>query len=111
LRRFVRRINTRIDAAAPALWPLPILERARHLVDTANVVLDVTSPFAVSGLSAVLEVTTDRGVLKDLDFRIVRKIAQAATGQPGVRGFRQLPPAVLRGEMGLVSLVHLRNLR
>ncbi|MGB0970445.1 MAG: hypothetical protein ACPGVG_05715 [Mycobacterium sp.] len=111
LRRFLGRINTRIDAAAPALWPLPILERARHLVDTANVILDITSPFAVSGLSAVLEVTTDRGVLKDLDFRIVRKIAQAATGQPGVRGFRQLPPAVLRGEMGLVSLVHLRNLR
>ncbi|MDT5017116.1 MAG: hypothetical protein QOD39_3276, partial [Mycobacterium sp.] len=100
-----------IDAAAPAVRPLPVGERARHLVATANVMLDNTSPFAVGGLSAVLEATTDRGVLKDLDFRIARKIAQVATGSPGVRGFRQLPPAMLRGDMGLVSLVHLRNLQ
>jgi len=62
-------------------------------------------------VSAVLDATTDRGVLKDLDFRIARKIVQVATRRPGVRGSRALPPAVLRGEMGLVSLVHLRNLR
>ena len=73
--------------------------------------LDATNPFAVAGLSSLLDTTTDRGTLKDLDFRIARKIAQAATGRPGVRGFRVVPPAVLRGEMGLVSLVSLRNLR
>jgi hypothetical protein len=28
-----------------------------------------------------------------------------------VRGFRQLPPAALYRDMGLVSLVHLRNAR
>jgi len=111
LRRFVGRIARRIDAAAPALSPLPARERARHLVATTNVMLDVSNPFAVAGLSAVLDATTDRGVLKDLDFRIARKIVQVATGTPGVRGFRQLPPAVLRRELGLVSLVHLRNLR
>jgi hypothetical protein len=80
-------------------------------VATTNVMLDVTSPFAVAGLSALLETTTDRGALKDLDFRITRKIVQVATGRSGVRGFRQLPPAVLHRDMGLVSLVHLRNLR
>jgi len=111
LRRFVGRIARRIDAAAPALSPLPARERARHLVATTNVMLDVSNPFAVAGLSAILDATTDRGVLKDLDFRIARKIVQVATGTPGVRGFRQLPPAVLRRELGLVSLVHLRNLR
>jgi hypothetical protein len=72
LRRFVRRIATRIDAAAPALSPLPPSERARHLVATTNVILDVTNPFAVAGLSALLDATTDRGVLKELTCQLSR---------------------------------------
>ncbi|QUR65731.1 hypothetical protein [Mycobacterium spongiae] len=111
LRRFIGRIATRIDAASSALSSLPAGERARHLVAATNVMLDVDNPFAVAGLSALLDTTTDRGVLKDVDYRIARKIVQVATGRPGVRGFRLLPPAVLRRDMGLVSLVHLRNLR
>ncbi len=111
LSRFIARIATRLDAAGPALTPLPILQRARHLVAATNVMLDVDNPFAVSGLDALLDTTTDRGALKDLDARIARKIVQVATGTPGVRGFRKLPPAVLREELGLVSLVRLRNLR
>ena len=111
LSRFIARVARRLDATGPALSQSPVDERARHLVATANVMLDVTNPFAVAGLSSILDTTTDRGVLKDLDFRIARKIVQAATGRPGVRGFRQLPPAALYRDMGLVSLVHLRNLR
>ncbi|QZT59640.1 hypothetical protein [Mycolicibacterium austroafricanum] len=109
LRRFVSRIAARIDGAAPALAHMTVDERARHLVAAANVMLDTASPFSVAGLSALLDAVTDRGSLKDLDYRIARKIAQAATRTPGVRGFRQVPPAVLYGEMGLVSLVQLRN--
>lgn len=109
LRRFVKRVATRIDAAAPALTPLDLLDRARHLVAATNVMLDTASPFAVAGLAALLESTTDRGTLKDVDFRIARKIAQVATGVPGVRGFRRLPPAVLYRDLGLVSLVQVRN--
>ncbi len=111
LRRFMDRVTVRIDGAAPAAWPLPVAQRARHLVETTNVMLDAASPFAVPGLPALLDATTDRGVLKDLDFRIARKIVQAATGRPGVKGFRILSPGLLRNEMGLVSLVHLKNLR
>lgn len=111
LRRFMGRVAGRIDGAASAVWPLPAAERARHLVQTTNVMLDVTSPFAVPGLSTLLDATTDRGVLKDLDFRIARKIVQAATGRPGVTGFRSVSPGMLRDELGLVSLVRLKNLR
>ncbi len=111
LRRFIARIATRLDGVAPTIWSLPAHERARQLVLTTNVMLDLTSPFAAPGLASLLDTTTDRGVLKDMDFRIARKIVQVATGRPGVRGFRLLPPAVLRSEMGLTSLVHLRNLR
>lgn len=111
LRRFIERAAYRIDGASSALAPLPVAERVGHLVATANVMLDVTSPFAVPGLTALLDATTDRGVLKDLDFRIARKIVQAATGQPGVRGFRIVPPRTLYAESGLTSLVRLRNLR
>jgi hypothetical protein len=111
LSRFIARVARRIDAAAPALSQATTDERARHLVATTNVMLDVTNPFAVAGLSSILDTTTDRGTLKDLDFRIARKIVQVATRKAGVRGFRQLPPAALYRDMGLVSLVHLRNLR
>lgn len=111
LRRLLTRVAKRIDGAGAALAYLPVTERARHLVAATNVMLDVASPFAIPGLAALLDTTTDRGVLKDLDFRIARKIVQSATGRPGVLGFRVLPPAVLRAEMGLVSLVRLRNLR
>ena len=111
IRRFIGRIATRIDAAAAALPMVDAAERARHLVETTNVMLDATSPFAVSGLAALMSVTTDRGSLKDIDFRIARKIAQAATGRPGVQGFRQLPPDRLRREMGLTSLLRRKNLR
>ena len=111
LRRFMSRVTDRIDGAATSLAGLPVAERGRHLVAAANVMLDVASPFAIPGLSAILDTTTDRGALKDLDFRIARKIVQAATGRPGVRGFQLLPPGVLRGQMGLESLVRLRNLR
>ncbi|TRW80260.1 hypothetical protein FK535_19700 [Mycolicibacterium sp. 018/SC-01/001] len=109
LRRFISRIATRIDAAVPALAGLPLEERARHLVAVTNVMLDIASPFCVAGLAALLDATTDRGALKDLDWRIARKIAQAATGQPGARAFRRLPPAVLYSQMGLRSLVATRN--
>ena len=111
LRRFIERVVTRIDGASSALGSLPVPQRAAHLVATANVMLDVASPFAVPGLSGLLDATTDRGVLKDLDFRIARKIAQASTGTSGVRGFRHVPPRMLYTEMGLTSLVRLRNLR
>ena len=111
LRRFIGRVAARIDGAAPGLSGLPTTERARHLVAMTNVMLDLTNPFAVPGLSSLLESTTDRGTLKDLDYRIARKIVQTATGRPGVRGFRVIPPAVLRGQMGLVSLVNIKNLR
>jgi len=111
LRRFIRRVCDRIGGATGALDGLDVAERARHLVASANVMLDATSPFAIPGLAALLDTTTDRGVLKDMDFRIARAIVQAATGRPGTRGFRTFPPRVLRDELGLVSLVNLRNRR
>ncbi|MCX2932399.1 hypothetical protein ORI20_19175 [Mycobacterium sp. CVI_P3] len=111
LRRFIARVAARIDGVAAGLGRLPAKERARQLVVATNVMLDLTNPFAVAGLSSLLDTTTDRGTLKDLDYRIARKIVQAATGRPGVRGFRVVPPAMLRAEMGLVSLVYLRNQR
>lgn len=109
--RFVRRVAARVDNAARAVKSLPVPERTRHLVAATNVMLDVTNPFAVPGLPALMDTTTDRGVLRDIDFRIARKIVQAATGLPGVRGFRVMPPGMLYREMGLASVVRLRNLR
>jgi hypothetical protein len=107
----MQRVCDRLHGATGALDGLDVAERVLHLVASANVMLDVTSPFAIPGLAALLDTTTDRGVLKDMDFRIARAIVQAATGRPGTRGFRTFPPRVLHGELGLVSLVNLRNRR
>ena len=111
LRRFIARIATRIDGVSPAVSSLPVDQRAAHLVAATNVMLDPASPFAVAGLAALLDATTDRGVLKDLDYRIARKVAQAATRSAGVRGFRTLSPSTLYQQFGLTSLVRSRNLR
>lgn len=111
LGRLIRRLCTRVDGAAAALSGLPAAVQAEHLVAATNRMLDVSSPFVIPGLTAMLDATTDRGVLKDVDFRIARKIVQVATGRPGVRGFRDVPLRVLYGEMGLMSLLRLRNLR
>lgn len=111
LRRFIQRIAYRLDGASSNLSPLPLAARVDHLVATANVMLDAASPFVIPGLPALLDATTDRGTLKDLDFRIARKIVQAATGLAGVRGFRAVPPRMLYTESGLTSLVRLRNSR
>ena len=111
LQHLVSQIATRIDGVAPALAPLSLHDRTRQLVLTTNVMLDVTNSFGIPGVPSLLDITTDRGVLKDLDFRIARKIVQVATGRTGVRGFRLISPATLHREFGLVSLVHLRNLR
>ena len=86
LRRFVGRIATRLDGAAPALAGLPANGRARELVAAANVMLDVNNPFAVSGLASLLDSTTDRDALKDLDFRVVRADRPGRHRPAGVRG-------------------------
>ncbi|MBW8639837.1 hypothetical protein K1W69_21765 [Hoeflea sp. WL0058] len=109
--RFVKRICSRIDGLAAGFAGETSSDRAQILVSATNVMLDIENPFAAPGLATVLRVASNRGALKDMDFRIARKIVQAATGRAGNRGFRQIPPKRLREEMGLVSLVALRNLR
>ena len=111
LRRFLDRITARIDGATPALARLPVADRARQLVAMTNVMLDVTNPFAVPGLPALLDTTTDRGVLADMDYRIARKIAQAATGRPGVQGLPAPAARCAAPTDGSCLLVHLKNLR
>lgn len=110
-RRFIEDIARRIDASAIALDSSDERNRAFHLVGAVNTMLDTESPFAIPGLIVLLSTTTDRGVLKDLDFRIARKIVQVVTRVPGNRGFRRISIENLRRELGLLSLVHLRNLR
>ncbi len=73
--------------------------------------LDPDHPFSPPAAAGLLRDTTDRGVLKDLDYRIARKIAQLASGRPGVRAFRIVTPGELRNRWGLISLVRSRNLQ
>jgi len=107
--RLFARICKRLDRAAHIVDDLAVDDRARHLVGAANTLLDGDNPFCAPGIKSFRLLTTDRGVLKDMDNRIARKIVQLATGRPGMRGFRDIPPHELRTRWGLISLLASRN--
>ena len=93
LSRFIARIARRLDAIGPALSTSPSTSGrgTSSRPPTSCSMRRTRSPSPAC--PPILDTTTDRGSLKDLDFRIARKIVQVATRRPGVRGFRQLPPA------------------
>ncbi|MCP4315275.1 MAG: hypothetical protein GY789_04400 [Hyphomicrobiales bacterium] len=109
--RFQSLVCRRLKQAARNLHDSDRDDRVRNLVRTANTMLDPDHPFSPPAAAGLLRDTTDRGVLKDLDYRIARKIAQLASGRPGVRAFRIVTPGELRNRWGLISLVRSRNLQ
>ncbi len=110
LNRFFRFFCKRLDQVSNELAGIATPERARVLVKSAETLLEPTNSFAPVITQALIRDTTNRAVLKDLDNRIAKKVAQRITGRAGVIGFRSYPPERLR-QMGLPSLVAIRNLR
>jgi hypothetical protein len=54
---------------------------------------------------------TDRQQLRQLDYGLARLVAQAVTGQAGVKVFRQLSYRQIRTDWKLISLCRARDRR
>ncbi|WPL17756.1 Retron-type reverse transcriptase [Thiorhodovibrio winogradskyi] len=107
--RVMTEVCRRLDRTAHAIRDYHIDARAACLSRVTNRMLTPGHAFTVPGMASMLRDTNDRSLLRDIDYRIARKIVQCATEQPGVRGFRRLSMRELRERHGLMSLVQIRN--
>jgi hypothetical protein len=86
-------------------------ERVGRVV--CSVINSVLTPrtvvFQQPSIPLLLRAVTNRGQLAHLDYSIARIVVRTLTGLQSVRAFRQLPYRKIRGNWGLVSLLHARN--
>jgi hypothetical protein len=108
-RRLLRDLQHRLANTDRLLGGEAGEERARDLCAVANALLDPEHPSANPNAAALRYLVSDRRQLRDLDHRIALAVAQRLTARRGVRAFRAHSPRDLRHELGLVSLVHVRN--
>jgi hypothetical protein len=108
-RQLLRDLATRLQQSARLLAGEPAAERARDLCAIANAALDPSYAGASPAALALRYLVSDRGQLRDLDYKIALLVAERASARRGVRAFRDHPPARLRDELGLASLVGARN--
>jgi hypothetical protein len=104
LRRIQTELRARIGASERLLRELPLSDRVRALTGAVKLALDPKSDLAVPLAAELLIDCDDRRELAELDRWLVRELAQALTGAPGMRGLRSAPPRFLR-QNGLISLV------
>lgn len=104
LRRIQTELRARIGASERLLRDVPLADRVQALTGAVRLALDPKSELAVPLAAELVSVCDDRRELAALDRWLVRELAQALTGAPGMRGLRSAPPRFLR-QHGLISLV------
>jgi hypothetical protein len=111
-RRFLNELEKRLQRTARAVSPAAIDEVGPVLCAVVNRALQSRAEFSQARSAALLRrAVTDRRDLRQLDYLIARLVVHAATGEPGVRGFRRVPYRKLREDWGLLSLERVRNRR
>jgi hypothetical protein len=108
LRRIQTELRARIVASERLLRDVPLSDRVRALNAAIRLALDPKSVLAVPLAAELLADCDDRRELAAFDRWLVRELAQALTGAPGMRGLRSAPPRFLR-QNGLISLVARRH--
>ena len=108
-REILRGLDARLRAVRPSLERLDGDDRARAAIAVANAALDEHHPFRLPHVVYLRQIVTDRGFLKDMDFRVARLVAQASAGTNRWRSLREFSPRRLRQSLGLLSLVGRRN--
>jgi hypothetical protein len=106
---FVRRVVQRAidcDALVEALEPDA---HGRALCCALNHALTLDDPLADKKLQAILVSTSDRDVLRQIDYLIALRIAELVSGFRGVRAWRKVSYKTIRSRWGLVSLCHAKN--
>jgi Reverse transcriptase (RNA-dependent DNA polymerase) len=108
-RRLLHDLQLRLAHTDRLLRGEPGANRERDLCAVANALLDPNHPSANPNAAALRYLVSDRGQLRDLDYRIALLVAQKVSARRGVRAFRMRSPRSLRRELGLVSLLQTRN--
>jgi hypothetical protein len=102
-------VATRLRAVARALpADASVAARADALCEAAAVLLDPSSPLAVTSVGALVRATSCRTQLAELDRELALIVASLAAGVGGPKAFRAMPWRALRAR-GLPSLTVLRN--
>lgn len=109
-RSLLRDLADRAGRAARALRGRPPEEIGPTVCAVLNRALSSESAlFRQRSADILRHIVTDRSHLRQVDFLIARIVARAVTGEGGPQAFRTVPPARMRGEWGLDSLVHDKN--
>ena len=116
LRALLGDVRTRLTASArlvaadalTARLAVSDRERACILCEVVNATLDVRAALAHPAAQLIHSLVDDRGQLRDLDYKLARLVAEAASGRSGIRALRVYPPRKLRA-LGLRSLARARD--
>ncbi|MDA7742590.1 reverse transcriptase domain-containing protein [Francisellaceae bacterium] len=76
-----------------------------HALNDAIATTTIGEQAAVS----IIRESSDHGQLKNIDYQIALKIAEAISNIKGVKAFRKIPYKKIRNKYKLMSLVNLRN--
>jgi len=109
-RSLLRDLADRAGRAARALHGQPPEVIGRTVCAVLNRALcSEAALFRQRSADILRHIVTDRSHLRHLDLLIARIVARVVTGEAGTRAFRTAPPARIRREWGLDSLVQDRN--
>lgn len=108
LRRLRRELLGRIRASASLLGDSPREERVPALCAAVSRSFDLRSELALPLSPTLLRVSDDRRKLRELDYWVALRLAEAISGRRGSRAFRAVSYRALR-EGGLLSLVQQRR--
>jgi hypothetical protein len=106
---FTGRLLRRAEDAVNLVKGLEADARGRALCNALNRALTPDDPLADRNLKRLLDSTSDRDILKQIDYRIALKVAELISGGRGVRAWRKISYKTIRTRWELVSLCHLKN--
>lgn len=111
VRSLLRDLRDRAERTVQAGPGTDLDEAGRAICAVFNRALRPESgAFRQRSADVLRRVVTSRAQLKDLDDKIARIVVRALTGAPASRAFRRVSYRKVRGEWGLVSLCHGRNI-
>ena len=106
---FVEHLIQRANDSANLLQGMGADARGYALCRALNRALTLDDRFVDKKLEAILLATSDRDVLKQIDYRIALRVAELISGARGVRAWRTVSYKTIRSRWELVSLCHAKN--
>lgn len=107
--RLIRSLKRRIRNTIKITQAYPLDQQGKLVCAMLNKNLLSLDPLNEPRLKMLLDYTTDRQLLKQLDYQIALYLAQQLSGLHSVKAFRKIPYKRIRHNWGLQSLCQIRN--